>query len=355
MAITNSELIKGYFRAIVQGERKGPPLALTGGPCALAKVMKYNEMLYYAILEDDLVGAGRKFPEQVVILERQTLARTFEYLNEITRIFLKNKLRFFAMKTFRSYAYVDGDIDLVLVDRKPKARYLKALVDAGFREKWNISTIRESKKRFYVKEDENNQIALPVIHVHFTVSWNGIDCLNALDVWNRLRTITINGNSIQVPSIEDELLIAAAHTLYENTYITVGELLHIKTLLAGKKDLDMEYMVKMSKRYNWYHSLKFYFKCLEASFVSLTGQELLSKDFKNKFQMEGFTRKTVRCDIIPFFMATRPLIPLYIEKALRDLGSLRLTRLPRELITFCLVIWLYRHKKIAKFKEAFLQ
>lgn len=291
------------------------------------------------------------FPDPLTAQQREVFERTLEYYDELSDKFAKKDLRFFAMKTFRSCPYVDTDIDLVLVDRSRRREYIEVLKELGFTNIWNISILREPRKRFFVKIADNGQIRMPIVHVHFTVSWNGIDCLDAYDVWRRLRSIKINGKDIRVPSVEDELLITAAHTMHENTYITMGELLHIRNLLSENKNIDIGHMIAVCKRYNWVLAFKNYVSYAEASYFSITKAALFSPGLIEALDISGDSKIRVDSGAPPFVLPGRILVPGYISKTSKDLIALRWGNIPRELLTFGLVIWLFRKKKLTKFRK----
>lgn len=282
----------------------------------LSKMLENNEILYY--LKPDA--------EQKLLNEK-----TLEYYKGISESFGKRGLRFFAMKTFRTYPYADGDIDLVLVDRIRKKEYLQVLESLGYKHVFNRSVLRESKKRFFVKINKSGKTQPPVIHVHFTVSWNGIDFLDAETIWSRLRAAEVMDGKVAVPSIEDELLIMAAHSMHENTYITAGELLHLRNLLGQEEKIDIDYMVASSMKYNWHRSLISYFSYAGACY-------------------ENFAKSALSV-MPPFFMPASGLLPGYAAKVSKDFFALKFFNIPRELITFGLVIWLFRGKKRAKFRR----
>ncbi|MGD2279094.1 MAG: nucleotidyltransferase family protein, partial [Candidatus Omnitrophota bacterium] len=221
-----------------------------------------------------------KFLEDNELFYREGLAgRTVDYFCEISEAFKKKNLRFFSIKSFRSYDYADKDLDIVLVDKGRRNEYINTLEGLGFRFLWNRSVLREPYKRFYVKEGVKEGENLPKIHVHFAVSWNGMEFLDSEGVWKRLKSMNVSGREVMVPSPEDEILIMSAHSMYENGYVTVGELLHLKNVLSQSGSIDVERMLEESKRYNWRRGLKSFFALAEAYYGNLTGEELFPDRF----------------------------------------------------------------------------
>jgi hypothetical protein len=288
-------------------------------------IFKQNELLCGL-----LVSGGNIIPDQARLKEEQGRAISVFHkdMADAARTLDSLRLRYFMMKSVRSYPYTDDDIDLVCAEKDFFGRYADALRSIGYEFKWNRSMLREPGKYFFVKRPG----AGPVIHLHRAVTWNGIEFLDAGTAWERSKTVNINGYPVRVPSVEDEMLILAAHTFHENTYLTAGELLHIKGLRDSLKgrDMNMDYMLAMSERYNWKKAFESYIRIEDAYY-----RELIAPGRGKRLP--------------PYFIPAASLIPAYVSKVLRDILSLKIFRVPREVFTFCVVIWLFRMKKAAKF------
>jgi len=69
----------------------------------------------------------------------------------------------------------------------------------------------------------------PSAHLHRDVSWFGVLVIPA----EHLRTVPVPGRPWRVPAPSDELRILAAHALFQNLSINLGELLQMRPLLDG--------------------------------------------------------------------------------------------------------------------------
>jgi len=319
----------------------------------LEKNIAAYEHIYTAILRkecnDDFHKPHILKNNELAQAQRELLDRALECYDEISLKFAKDGLRFFVMKTFRTYPYADNDMDIVLVDKSRRREYLKSLEELGFKNIWNASILREPRKRFYVKSSDDGKAKLPIAHVHFTVSWNGIDCLDAEKIWARLRKIKTADREVMSPSVEDELLIMAAHTMHENTYVTAGELLHLSNLIAGKSDIDTGYIIESCEEYNWRNAFRNYILYADKFNKYFTGKELFPVELKNALCAGRGKPVHVRGKYPPYFLPRGALVSGYAMKTLKDFFCLKLRAIPRELLTFGLVIWLFRRKKADKF------
>lgn len=314
------------------------------------KLSRNNEILYYALsLMDNTDGFISKLKAEEETLSKQIV----QTVTEVTEVFCRKGLKFFPMKTFRSYPYTDDDIDIVMVNRERARTYIDSLQEIGYSFRLNRSVLREPGKRFYVKRDSHAKIKWLKIHLHFCVSWNGIEFLDAAKVWERLRTINILGQEIRVPGIEDELLIISAHAIHENSYITIGELLHLRNLFFQVRTIDTEYMFDVSKRYNWSFALRCYFLYADLYYRHLTGEYLLNQELKQKLNILDTTRTVTTKETFPYFLPVFPLLGTYANKIMKDFYSLNFCKIPREVLSFGVISWLLRLKNNAKFAREY--
>lgn len=301
---------------------------------AILKAVKNNELFYH------FTASGIK----------DELERYNKDVLRISQSFESSGLKFFMMKTIRSYNYADDDIDFICVEKERFNEYVKIFNQLGYEFLWNRSMLREPGKYFFVGRESGGE-KRALIHAHRGITWNGIEFLDSNIAWGRLRSVEISGKSIKVPSIEDEMLIMAAHSLHENTYVTAGELLHMKGLLSSRADrgLDLGYMFDMSKKFNWDSALKKYLNFIECSYSELTSSELFTESIKRAINYDPACRYIQKSAVPPYFIPCRMLIAGYMQKIFRDISALKILTVPREIFTFSLVVWLFRMKKRNKF------
>lgn len=317
----------------------------------LIGLCRNNEILFYLLL---LVTKQASSDKVILRLksEKEALSnRIAEAATAISEAFNKRDLGFFIMKTFRSYPYTDDDMDIVMADRSRRREYVESLKEIGYEFKPDRSVLREPNKRFYVKKASNGEIQLPKVHLHSRVSWNGIEFLDAASVCKRHRRIDISGSEVKVPSVEDELLITSAHAIHENSYITIGELLHIKNLLSKTERVDTEYIISAARKYNWTSAMKYYFLHADLYYRRFTGERLLNEGLRQGLDIAEVDRTIIIKEDFPYLLPAPQLLGIYSKKVIKDLCSLKLHKIPREVLSFGVVTWLLRMKKKSKFRK----
>lgn len=188
-------------------------------------------------------------------------------------LFASYKINALPMKLYSD----DDDVDIVIINKDQYKDASRILLSNAWFIKNNKSKLRERDKNFFKHKN------VPyVIHLHKAFSWNTVPYLDSKKLWERRRMIF----GILIPSIEDELLIIAAHSLFENQYIKKEEIIYGRELLENKYDLD--YMENHAKSFNWENGLKVIVKKLKENNPSLSIKELilvkvskLKEDFRN--------------------------------------------------------------------------
>ncbi len=319
--------------------------------CRFVKLSRNNEILFLALSLIPHQSEYNGFISELRNKEEKLSKDIAQSIVEITDIFDKKGLKFFTMKSIRSYPYTDDDVDIVIVDRERVPEYAKALIEIGYDFKWNRSVLREPGKWFYVKKDGQGKYSLPKMHLHSCVSWNGIEFFDPASIWKRLRVEHVMNREIRIPSIEDELLIMSAHAFHENSYITIGELLHLRNLLSEAKAIDTEYMIDASKKYNWTLAMRYYFLYADLYYKSLTGEYILTDAFKHKLNIPNTARAVVTRETFPFLLPVSQLLNAYSNKIIKDFCSLKFYEIPREVLSFGIVTWLSRIKNNTRFTK----
>ncbi len=166
----------------------------------------------------------------------------FERIRELLR---RERIEVFPIKVYEK----DRDIDIVLVKEEDFYRARDLLMKEGFWERKTLSHLREPLKRQFVSPNLSY-----ILHLHRAISWNGIVYLDAKEIWRRRE----ERDGIPFPSAEDELLIMAAHSLFENLGVSPEDLLYFRTLM--KKKLNWEYIFSSAQEFNWKEGLSYFLK-----------------------------------------------------------------------------------------------
>jgi len=241
-------------------------------------------------------------------------------------------IKSFFMKSFLNYPFIDGDLDIVIVDEHD--RFISLLTNQGFKWKRNLSDIREPLKRMYVFPE--TKISL---HVHREVSWNGVVALDKFAVYKHCLEYDFNGIRVKIPSYNDEFLIAAAHFIFENYYFKIGDFIYLKYLID--KNLDWRIIWQQAEKYNYSKGLQLFIDYLHA----------FSQKYNLRIdQIQWRKRYIIKNGPFPYYIPYCLLIPVYLEKIVKDMASTRFKTLPRQLFTYSLVggIWKYALPKFLR-------
>lgn len=220
----------------------------------------------------------------------------FDLARNIQQLFLLHSINTLCMKMYSK----DDDVDIVVIDKKMYSSAIRILTTNGWRKKNNKSKLRERDKDMLV----NNKYQ-DIIHLHQQFSWNTVPYADARILWERKRKYL----NVWLPSFEDEIIIIAAHSLFENMCIVPEEIRYGKDLL--QKHLNMIYIVNHADRFSWKKGL----------------QTVVTKLKKNDPKLSIFELLQVR-----------------LEKFIKDLQGLKFSLLIHESIAYGLIDWVWCYK-----------
>lgn len=271
---------------------------------------------------------------------------SFLLIDNLMEACIELELPLLTIKSFLPFPFIDTNIDIVAVDFKNLNMYRKIINQLGFVRARNLADLREPDKEMYAKiktEASFDQLS-PKLHLHRQISWNGVTYINLNNVWQRhqYRTISHHNIKIPVPSPEDELLIIAAHALFENKYITLCDLAHLNWIF--NQDLDWDYAERAAREYNWTHGfLKFVSTAL-----------LLLKTMGFDFYIEPKLPHpiTTRTDYFPILLSPAKTFNITINKMYNDFMNREIKKIPWELFSYFFIetIWMY-YKAFKKQKK----
>lgn len=232
-------------------------------------------------------------------MKNSTKKFSFKFKNaaDIQRLLLSNGMNVMCMKMYSQ----DTDIDIVVMNPRQYNKVKDILQKNGWLIHNNISKIRERDKDFFIQTGQKF-----LVHLHKYFSWNTVPYLDASLLWKRKRT----KENVFLPSFEDELLIIAAHSLFENMCITPEELRYGKQIMRLARDKD--YMPNHAYQLHWEHGFEIILGKLLKSESLLTASELL----------------TVRLD-----------------KLSKDIAKGRLAQLFNEILAYVVIDWIWCYPK----------
>lgn len=160
----------------------------------------------------------------------------FSLAHTVQGLFFSESINTLCMKMYSD----DDDVDIVVIDKTHYTTAIRLLESNGWRKKNNKSKLRERDKDMFVHKKHND-----IVHLHQAFSWNTVPYLDSSILWERKRKYL----NVFLPSFEDEILIIAAHSLFENMCIVPEELRYGRELL--KKNMDLRFIENRAHLFNW--------------------------------------------------------------------------------------------------------
>jgi len=152
---------------------------------------------------------------------------------------LKNsKIDYVLFKQTEKYNAPIGGLDILFKNNADYKRALKLLQKNEYQ-----SYLTEKNEPFKIMLVKYEKYFMTILHLHRRISWLGIKPLNQRKVVQRSKQLN---SLIKIPSKEDQVLIHAAHILFENRNITSTEKRIFKT-----KNLDYTYINSQLEKYGW--------------------------------------------------------------------------------------------------------
>lgn len=133
----------------------------------------------------------------------------------VASILDRHEIQYAIIKTKFPFEYRSWDINL-LIDGSDRQRVIELFKYQG----WYRTTLREhpiartEPGKVMLEHEENHPI-----HLHFSVSWNGIEYVPSSLVLANTREI----DGVQYPTEQIDWLIHCAHSVFENYELTIGE------------------------------------------------------------------------------------------------------------------------------------
>jgi hypothetical protein len=259
---------------------------------------------------------------------------THQLISEVLAACERAGLALLTIKSFLPFSYADSNIDLVAVETAQIGAYRNVLHELGYKRWFSLADLREPYKRMYRASDRGKNQTYPMLHLHRAISWNGVEYVNLATVWRRHRLMDVGAIQVPVPSFEDEVLIMAAHAIFENKYITLKELVYLQWL--AEHQLDWGYVVRSAESLFWREALDIF---LSTALVLAKALNLVIK-----VEIDLPSPQSAPRLFLPYLLPVRQTFAVSWEKLRRDLASGRWRTLPRQLFSYFFVdvVWMYR-------------
>lgn len=295
----------------------------------LLHVAKANDLLYGVGIQ---LAAKRPFPEPYetkFAIAMQRAQETKRFIDMIFPAMAQAKLPVFVIKTFLPFHYIDSNVDVVLAQPEKTAALIKLLDALGFERQYSLADLREPTKKMY--RPINATHSFPRFHLHTAISWNGVEAHHLPGVWERCQTIHIDGQSLKVPSAEDEIIIMAAHALLENKYISLHELIYLHTLM--KQQPDWQAIAQVTQRYGWHWGYQKWGSVVSAlaNALGLASPPFAPAPLPDNWQL-------------PLMLGPQLTFGANWRRLAHDVQTGKWTAVPRQLFSYTFVdaVWMYR-------------
>jgi len=177
---------------------------------------------------DGLINAGVTIPEYTIkMVEKETLRKkVFEdALVEIAEEAGLKGIEFMIIKSIKPFPYVGDDIDCLLPDRKSFASFIDMLKSLGYR-----SIGGGPPEETLVKYIKGMNVYMDV---HRSLSASYIPYVSVMRVWRRRERCKLDGFEVFIPSVADDILIIAGHSLLKEFRMNLAEFYHV--LLSSQR------------------------------------------------------------------------------------------------------------------------
>jgi len=279
---------------------------------------------------DSLPKPYDRFYRQAKQLEANSITILSKLLTECR----SDGLPLLTIKSFLPFPYADSNIDIVAIEAKVVEQYRELLHSLGFVRHRNLADIREPCKEMYIQSgDRDSNRVYPKMHLHRSISWNGVVYLDPMKVWSRHGHRETRGAVVPIPSPEDELLIMAAHVMFENKYITLCDLAYFEWLIG--RDFDWDYVVEAASERNWQAALGEFLSTAYAIGNALGMNLKAEREFSRTVEF------SFMC--FPLIVPVSRTVRSALAKLWQDVMAGRLKELPRQLFTYFPVdcLWMY--------------
>ena len=197
--------------------------------------------------------------------KQNTMAKTLKLVHSA---FEKNAIKYVVFKSLPPFDFTPNDADILVAGKDYKSAN-------------NIIKLLGAKDiDLYYTNPESEVLTKP--------SWNGISLDEGMILSRRMKKKMRMGDEeieVFVPSPEDEIVIIAAHALFQHQYTTLGEQLYVMELFKNN-DIDLNYISSITRE--WHHQFFFFFDMLVPRWFLFYGEtyKILRGENKVKIDMK---------------------------------------------------------------------
>jgi len=235
--------------------------------------------------------------------------KTLEYI--IPYLTEKN-IEYMVIKSYAPYDFIRDDIDILIIGKKKYLETIRFLENNN----WQPSNRQNSQVHF----DRDGMVQ---IDLHKWVGWDNLgtsgiggNLFDNNELWEKHRKVNFNGMDINVPSVEDDVLIIIAHSIFQHHYTTLNERIHVAELIKSAENIDFDYINKTADAARWQRGIKTLFYHVNEEYKYLFSRTLVKgKDIL-------FSKEVWFEESLIMFHPLKWIIRLYLDIIKKDGFSL---------------------------------
>ena len=158
-----------------------------------------------------------------------------------------------------------GDLDILVVSNVDNAE--RVLKQKGY----FLEDDSEPHRKEYVKYVNGEKC---LIELHLELSWRRVKYLEKEEIWRNRTERKIKDVNIPVPCPEHDILISAAHSIFQNNRIRLFDVLHIASTFY-ENDVDLEFAKNVARRNNWLNQFLFFIYLVNKIYKDLYGETIV--------------------------------------------------------------------------------
>lgn len=275
LSFPGQNLQEGFSKADLQ--RKDPALSGLMSLLHFASINNVEFQLAENILMKQMFASGsdeEALLKRILGCCRDNKKEYFDTLAFISGYLEKNKIKYMMIKSYAPYDFIRDDVDILIIEEKG---YFEA-VDFLSKNQWKLSSRQDTQMHF----DRDGMVQ---IDLHKLICWDnfgtsgiGLKLFNNSKLWERRRTVKLKELAVPVPSVEDDILIIGAHSIFQHHYTTLNERIHIAELIKEAKEIDIEYIIHDSRLSGWNEGMEIILRAINSEYEVLFKQKLFTGD-----------------------------------------------------------------------------
>ena len=208
---------------------------------------------------------------------KRMLKKWIESLEEVMLILEKNGIDAVLIKSLKGFDNPSMDLDLLVKNNFEAFQAARILQKLDYQ----CHTADDNRKVSCKAKGPSDKID---VDIYTKIGWRNVD-INLVDhekIWRRKRLVRFHELKVPVPSVEDDILINCAHSLFGHHQYFLCDLFYLVD--AFKKKLQIDYMFKISKKFGWSIGLFSFLNYSNYLYKKFFGKQIFEEDLLLRFR-----------------------------------------------------------------------